>query len=182
MRASVRPLLWLASIGVFMCVAATATPAEGATRAASAVETSPLEAALIREINATRTARGLGTLARSRGLDRAAASHSLVMLATGTFEHDVPGAPTLAQRLRRYYAGRAASWQGAENLASYGPVEPTAKKVVELWLNSPPHRAILLDRSWRDLGIAARFADAPGGDFNGQPTWVITLDLGRRAG
>jgi uncharacterized protein YkwD len=47
---------------------------------------------------------------------------------------------------------------------------------LQMWLNSPPHRANLLGRSWRDLGIAVERGRIFGRD--GVSLWV--MEFGRR--
>jgi uncharacterized protein YkwD len=47
---------------------------------------------------------------------------------------------------------------------------------LELWLNSPPHRANLLSGRWRDLGIAVQRGRIFGRD--GVSLWV--MEFGRR--
>jgi uncharacterized protein YkwD len=46
-----------------------------------------------------------------------------------------------------------------------------------MWLNSPPHRANLLGRSWRDLGIAVERGRIF--DRDGVSLWV--MEFGRRS-
>lgn len=177
MRLPGRFLSIVASVCVLFAVSATATSARST---AGARRYTALEAAIAREVNATRAARGLASLGRSTALSRAADMHTIAMFDTGRFDHELPGMPSFAQRMRRFYGVGAPVWSGAENLALFGPAAPSAQDVVAAWLASSPHRTNLLDRSWRELGVAVRFSDASGGDFRGQPTWLITLDLGRR--
>lgn len=153
-------------------------PGVGATPATP--RATGLEAAIAQEVNAVRAARGLPTLRGSAGLSRAAGAHTGAMLDVGAFAHEFPGWLSFSQRLKRYYAPGKTAWSGAENLALFGPDAPTAQDVVSAWMGSPGHRANILGRSWRELGVAVRFAPAAGGDFGGAPTWVVTLDLGRR--
>jgi len=47
---------------------------------------------------------------------------------------------------------------------------------LEMWLNSPPHRAVLLSSRWRDLGIAVEHGRIFGRD--GVALWV--MEVGRR--
>jgi uncharacterized protein YkwD len=165
---------------ILLVLASAWGSASSADAATGARRFGALESAIAREINATRVTRGLGSLSRSQGLTRAADAHTTAMLGVGRFDHDLPGFPTFVQRMRRYYAPGAATWDGGENLALFGPDAPTALEVVAAWLASPAHREILLDRGWRDLGLAVRYADAAGGEFGDQPVWLITLDVGRR--
>jgi uncharacterized protein YkwD len=102
------------------------------------------------------------------------------MARAGVFAHAVPGAPSLSERMSRYYV-TGGGWSAGENLALFGPAQPSARAVVSAWLASPPHRANLLARSWRDAGISARLATVPRPGLGAQPRWLITLDLGRKA-
>jgi len=43
---------------------------------------------------------------------------------------------------------------------------------------SPEHRAVILDGSWREVGIGAVHADAASGMFLGRAVTVITTDFG----
>ena len=47
-----------------------------------------------------------------------------------------------------------------------------------LWMASPEHRAVILDGSWREVGIGAVHADAASGMFLGRAVTVITTDFG----
>lgn len=166
-----------ACMGAIIAVSAATTQAgtSSATQRSSA-----LEAAVIREVNVVRASKRLSTIARSAALSRAADSHTVAMFDVGKFDHELPGYPTFVQRMRRSYASPDSSWSCAENLALYGPDQPTARQVVDLWMASPPHRVNMLEKGWRDLGVSVRYAPTPGGSFGGEPTWLVTLDLCRR--
>lgn len=53
----------------------------------------------------------------------------------------------------RAVAGRYSYYSVGENLASGAT---TAAEAVRLWMDSPPHRAIILDPKWTEVGIAVR--------------------------
>ena len=87
------------------------------------------------------------------------------------------------ERIRRHYTNRG--WRlwsvGEALLASPGTTADPAA-VVEAWLESPPHRAIILSPTWRDAGIGALYtADAPR-EFGDTETIVVTADFGLREG
>ena len=63
-----------------------------------------------------------------------------------------------------------------ENLAWGQSDYGTPLNTLEMWLNSPPHRAILLSNRWRDLGIAVERGRIFGHD--GVALWV--MEVGRR--
>ena len=139
-----------------------------------------LEAHLFRQINSLRVGKGLGSLSRSSALTRAAAAHSESMATLGFFEHESRNGASLATRLGRFYRPRAQQWIVGENLAMFGGGAPTAEAIVAAWMASPPHRATLLRDVYRDAGVAIMHHPQAGGVFGGLPTWVITLDVGRR--
>jgi uncharacterized protein YkwD len=139
-----------------------------------------LEVSLLGKINAVRAARGLARLRRHAQLAAAAAEHSEEMALSGFFGHRSADGSSFAARVRRYYrfAGYR-YWSVGENLIwSSAPLAPSA--VVESWMRSPGHRAVLLDSRWRELGISAvRVDDAPG-SFDGADATIVTADFGAR--
>jgi uncharacterized protein YkwD len=166
---------------VLVLLAAVAPSASLAGRETSASGRSQtLEAALVQEINALRAERGVRRLTVSPALGRAAGSHSESMLERGFFAHESADGSPFAARLKRYYPARSGYWTVGENLAMAGPSEPQPGEIVSSWMRSPHHRANLLDPRWRELGVAARFAQSAQGAYGGTATWVVTLDLGSR--
>jgi uncharacterized protein YkwD len=120
----------------------------------------PGELAVVRVINTVRTTNGAPPLRVGRTLTRAARAHSADMARRDYFDHG-----PFAQRLRRF--GVQASNIG-ENLAS-GTRPLSALEIVRMWIESPPHRRNLLDRSFRRIGVgvaggSTRFVTA---DFAG---------------
>ena len=102
------------------------------------------ERAIVRAMNVVRARNGAPPLQVGRKLTRAARSHSADMARRGYFDHGA-----FVQRLRRF--GVRAPYIG-ENLAS-GTEPLTAAAIVQMWLTSPPHRDILLDRGFRMIGV-----------------------------
>ena len=82
--------------------------------------------------------------------------------------------------MKRFYVGNSSTWTVGENLAMFGGITPDAHAIVNAWMASPGHRANMLRGSYRDAGISIVHHPAAGGVFGGRPTWVITLDFGRR--
>ena len=166
---------------VVVTTASAAPDADGRSTVASSVtRVGSLEQLLLRQINAVRAANGLTTLSRSTALTRAAAHHSHAMATFGFFTHESRDGGSFSARVGRFYQPRLRAWSIAENLAMFGGGAPDAASIVASWMGSPPHRANLLGRSFRDAGLAVVHHPAAGGVFGGRPTWVITLDLGVR--
>jgi uncharacterized protein YkwD len=139
-----------------------------------------LEELVLREVNALRARQGMHSLSPSSTLSRAAVFHTRSMASAGYFSHTSNDGTPFSKRLTRFYAARSGVWTVGENLAMFGGAAPTAKAIVEAWMASPGHRANLLRPQFREAGIAVFHHPAASGVFGGLPTWVITLDVGRR--
>ena len=139
-----------------------------------------LETGLLGKINALRAGRGLARLRVHERLGAAALEHSRQMARRGFFSHRSANGSTFGQRVQRYYgAGGYQYWSAGENLIwSSGPLDPSG--VVESWLQSPGHRKVLLDATWRELGIGAVQVDAAPGVFAGMDVTIVTADFGVR--
>ncbi len=106
-----------------------------------------IETATMCLVNAERTARGLEPLRSNPRLERAARAHTDDMQARGHFSHTGSDGSTAGDRMRA--AGYSAG--GAQNLLK-GIVTPA--DAVTLWLNSPSHRAKILEPAYRGIGTA----------------------------
>jgi len=102
---------------------------------------------LFESANHERVAHGLAPLKWSATLARAARQHALRMAAQNTLSHQLPGEPGMAERTSQ--AGARFS-SLAENVAE----GPSAESIHQQWMNSPPHRANLLDAQLDSVGIA----------------------------
>lgn len=114
--------------------------------------------------NAERKARGLRALRLNRRLARAASSHSRAMVSRKFFAHDAPGGGDVVSRARRTgYIPRAGRWTVGENLAfGSGPLG-TPGKIMDAWMNSPGHKANVLTRGFREIGIGVVVGSPVGG-------------------
>jgi uncharacterized protein YkwD len=181
-------LVVLAIVGVLSGVSiATATAApvrDGLPRHvqhSTATAVPGLNAGIVARINMVRAARGLPRLAVSVGLGAAARFHSRQMAESGQFRHESPDGSSFWQRVRRFYgAAGFRSWSVGEALVWQSPTA-TASEVVAAWLASPPHREILLDPSFREVGVSAVQDSAAPGDFDGLQATIVTADFGVRS-
>jgi uncharacterized protein YkwD len=140
---------------------------------------STLELDIVARINAQRTTRGLRPLRVSRQLIAAAGYHTRQMGQLGFFEHEsVNGAP-FWRRIERFYPGGRGYWSVGENLFYESP-ETSASSAVREWMQSPPHRQNILDREWREIGIAAEHFESAPGAFGGRSVTIVTTDFGVR--
>jgi hypothetical protein len=99
------------------------------------------------------------------------------------FAHEAGGRPTLLERVlgSGYFIG-ATTGLYAEDLAVGPTVEATARNVVSAWMQSPDHRANILDTRLREVGIGAAFANPDPAFYANYPSTVYTADFGRRDG
>jgi uncharacterized protein YkwD len=165
---------------VLSAVALPAAAAAGTSKDASVSRESTLETLVLQRINQVRATHGLGRLSASPKLGLAALTHSRSMVAKGFFAHESANGSPFWKRLKTFYAPRSNAWTVGENLAMFGGAKPAANAIVESWLASPEHRANLLSTQFADAGIAIVYDTAANGVYGGEPTWVVTLDLGSR--
>ena len=140
-----------------------------------------LDRELLRQLNAVRLRAGLPPLRRSRDLTEAAAAHSRSMAKYGYFSHTSYNGSLFWQRVERYYPAPHAfrAYRVGENLMS-GPASVSAAKVIQSWMQSPPHRENLLSR-WTEVGFGCLRAIAAPGVFEGQTVAIVTADFGTRS-
>jgi uncharacterized protein YkwD len=129
--------------------------------------------------NRERSERGLAPLKEHARLREAAEGHSADMVAAQYFSHDAPDGDDMVDRiLRTGYARGAAGWSLGENIA-YGTASlATAAQIHRAWMRSPGHRANILRRQFRELGIGIALG-APV-DAHGQAGATYTADFGIR--
>lgn len=130
------------------------------------------ERAIIRAINRQRVAAGLRTVRASQRLARAADYHSREMLAGNYFAHPSRNGSPFDQRIRRFQNSRAVG----ETLAMLNSCgRGTAGRVVSMWMDSPPHRAVILSPAYRRAGVGRRT-----GSLGGGRACVVTADFASR--
>ena len=122
------------------------------------------ERGVIRSINRVRASYGLRRLRAGRRLARAADAHSRNMLRADFFAHG-----SFAQRVRRYVRLRSVG----ETIAMTSRCAP--RTVVRMWMNSPSHRAVLLSRRFRRVGVGRRL-----GRLGSSRACLVTADFGSR--
>ena len=166
---------------VAVTVAAAALLAPAAVPATKAADsTAALASGVIRQVNLTRAQYGLPPLRLNQKLSEAASAHSQEMADDGYFKHSSFDGTPFWQRITQFYGVSGyAYWSVGENLLWAGP-SLGASQAVEWWMDSPPHRANILSKNWREVGIGAlSVSDAPGA-FHGHPVTLVTLDFGVR--
>ena len=105
------------------------------------------ESVLLAAANRDRAANGLPPLQWDNALAAAARKHVLRMVQANTLSHQFPGEPALQDRAMQLGARFSMI---AENVAE----GPTVMGLHTQWMNSPPHRANLLDPQLNAVGMA----------------------------
>jgi uncharacterized protein YkwD len=153
------------------CVAANATTAHASKR--------QIVRATLCQLNRTRHHHGLHRLRLNKKLSRAARRHARDMARRNYFSHDTLGGGSFLDRIRRTgYLKGAHSWIVGENLAwgSRGYSRPQV--IMKMWMNSPGHRANILNGSFREIGIGVAY-DAPV-RHGGRPAGTYATDFGAK--
>ena len=161
----------LLACGVVICCCAVLAwqPAKASANGVGSLDRA--ERKVIRIVNRIRVRQGLRRLKASRSLARAATVHTGDMLRRDFLSHASSDGTAMSDRVRRF-AGRR-DWIG-ESIAVI-PGRATARKAVRMWMNSPPHRAVLLSPSGRRIGIGKRR-----GKLGSARRAVFTADLASR--
>jgi hypothetical protein len=135
--------------------------------------------ALLCLLNKIRRAHGLKPLRGNPRLLKAAERHSRSMVQRGYFSHVEPGGLSPLDRVRRTgYLSGARAWTCGENIGwGEGPTS-TPRSMMEAWMNSAPHRANILNASFREVGLGG-VPGTPGRPRAGGGTYT-TVFGGRR--
>ncbi len=124
-----------AMVGVMLCWSAY-----------SQTSGSQAERELFASVNQARRAQGLAPLRWDDRLAAAARRHAEAMAKRGSAQHGFEGEPSLSARVKQ--AGAHFSWL-SENVTQ----GPTPRFIHSQFMNSPPHRANILDRDMDSIGV-----------------------------
>ena len=155
---------------------ALAAVAAGPVRASQRTDN---EAVMLRLINEARAQRGLALVRVHPALSRAALAHSRDMMRHHYFSHESAGGASCGTRARRagYTMRGCRSWAVSEVIGWGMSFAGTPQAMFSAWMGSSYHRAAILGRRWRDVGIGC-FS----GTFKGvSGSWMYTVDVGRRS-
>lgn len=179
-----RGKLAAAVVASLLVAALVAAPGVGAQTAVT--DQDRLETALVKRVNAVRQARGLSKLRAAARLTRAADRHAASMATAGYFRHELLRRKSsrwvpFGTWIRTFWPGPGATaWGAGENLA-WGAPGLSARQTVRNWMRSPGHRANLLNRSWRRIGVAAVHVEGPVGTYGSwDEVTIVVAEFGFR--
>ncbi len=104
-------------------------------------------------INVQRANNGLAAVLLDLNLDAAAEAHALDMATTPCFQHNSCDGTATFTRVKAYYTPN--TWLGEIIAAGYS----TPEAVVDGWMNSPGHRANILDGNFKVAGVALAYSN-----------------------
>ncbi len=170
-----------------LALALVALAAPSSASALSISDKNTLEASVVARINTVRKDYGLRPLTVADRLANAADRHAESMAYASYFAHELftPDRSTrwtsFGTWIRWYWPGPGySSWSAGENLA-WGAPEITAYQTVNRWMNSSGHRANILNRSWRNIGVAAVHVRDPRGYYGSwDDVTIVAAEFGTR--
>ena len=167
-----------AALALVLAAPAAASAACAGTEMLPTVDTLPLVAtATVCLLNEERAARGLSPVQENAALTKASLAYSQRLVAESFFAHEAPDGTDVVDRLTASgYIRPASGWEVGENLAWAQGVLASPRNVVSAWMNSPGHKANVLTRSYREIGIGIVLGTPTAGP-NGS---TFTTNFGRR--
>jgi len=150
------PLACLAAVVALACVppVASAAACSGARSTPKSGNLAKIRSATRCLINVQRRRHGVRPVRADRDLRQAARRHARHMVVKDFFAHESPSGVQLVHRVRAAgYLRGADGWSTGENIAwGSGPLA-TPAATVRAWMGSPGHRANLLGRRFREVGV-----------------------------
>jgi uncharacterized protein YkwD len=127
--------------------------------------------------NQIRQQHNLPLLKDNGKLRKAAVGHSGDMVDEGYFDHTTPDGSSFVDRIiGSGYVKRNDTWTLGENLAWGTGDLSTPSGVMNSWMNSPGHKANILKRAYREVGIGIKL----GVPSDGTVGATYTLDFGAK--
>jgi uncharacterized protein YkwD len=134
-----------------------------------------VRAAILCLHNQIRAQNNLPLLKDNAKLRKAAVGHSSTMVSQGYFDHTSPDGDTFVDRIiGAGYTKKNDGWTLGENLAWGTGDLSTAQGVMSAWMNSAGHKANIVKKAYREVGIGIRLG-VPSDEGVGA---TITADFG----
>ncbi|MBI4898610.1 MAG: hypothetical protein HY827_09645 [Actinobacteria bacterium] len=129
-------------------------------------------------VNTERRRHGLRRMRFNRNLHESSAWQASDMVSYAYFDHQRAGGPSLAARITRFGSGGTGGYMLGENIAWSTAGAASPREMVQMWMDSPGHRANILRRKFREQAVAAVMidGDAVGGDYDGAGPLVIYVN------
>ena len=130
---------------------------------------STVEREMLALINQERTSRGLDPLELERNLNESSEDHSSWMLDTDRFSHTGQGGSSATQRMQAAGFDLSGSWRTGEKIAWQSErgapgISDDVAQLHQNLMNSPGHRANILNPDFKYIGIGIEEGDMQGYD------------------
>jgi uncharacterized protein YkwD len=173
----VHPVAQRTAIAAARPKAAAAAECANADLLPTAGNLDAIRSAIVCLHNQVRAENGLPALKGAAKLRRAAEAHSADMVQSGYFSHTSQSGASMVDRiLRSGYVGADEGWLLGENLEWGTGSLATPRGAIDAWMKSPGHRANLLKRGYKHLGVGIALGVPTGGDAGA----TYTVDFGTR--
>jgi uncharacterized protein YkwD len=153
------------ALAFFVGLLALALPTPAAQASGPSLDRS--ERTVIGLINRVRVRAGVRRLRVDGRLARAAHDHTTEMIESNYFGHSSTSGASFGKRLNRYTTAARVG----ENIGYVAGAAP-APKIVRMWMNSAGHRTMILEASFRSVGVGGR-----GGLLGSRRVTVFTADF-----
>lgn len=149
---------------------------------ATAVTLNKYEQQTLKLVNAERARFKLPKLTVNAKLTIAARAHSTEMGMEQYFSHKSFSGESFKTRVLDFGYTRKGYkvWKAGENIAWGSGLLGSPAAIVQQWMASPVHRAVILTKAFRNAGIGAVLCETGFGDVT-DPVWFYTFDFGRRS-
>jgi uncharacterized protein YkwD len=172
------------AIALIAALTALAAPSPAAAAGCGNGEANPhggnlnsVEHTVLCLLNRERTKRGLSKLRSNKRLAKAATKHSKDMVRRNFFSHNSPGGASPTSRVKGAgYLRGSSGFSVGENIAYGTGHYATPQSIVRSWMNSAGHKANILHRSFKEIGIGIALG-APG---QGRRGATYTTNFGAR--
>jgi uncharacterized protein YkwD len=154
----------VAALGLALPSGASAAECKGANAHPASTSNAKIRDATLCLLNKRRASGGARKLRANQRLAKAARAHAADMVRRRYFAHTAPGGVSFVDRIMRQdYVSPGQGWSLGENLAWGSYQLATPKSIVRSWMQSPGHRANILNPKFREIGIGVvNGAPAPG--------------------
>jgi uncharacterized protein YkwD len=142
-------------LSLIIALAAVAVLVVGPAASAHAATLTKPEKQLLALVNHTRAKHHMHKLTAIACLERASRAHSRDMLNHDFFSHSSSSGESFSARLIRFGFGHSGctSWSIGEDIAYGCGPGASPKAIFNAWMHSPAHRAVILTRRFRRVGM-----------------------------
>ena len=165
----------LATAALFSIFASQAGACSGASRQPGRQSLAEAQSTITCLINKQRSRNHMRGVRGSAPLGAAAAEHSSAMASANFFAHEGEDGTPVSRASNAGYLAGARAWGIGETLEWATGKAATPKAVVRGWMKSPEHRAVILSRRFRQVGVGVVDGSPVAGVDQGAETFTAVF-------